>query len=242
LTLFDSVKSRFKEFGPLYGWLVQVFSPVYSKSEVQQFLRGHASSHSKVLNLGSGTSRIGQNVINVDSHPYRQVDVVCDIANLPFEDDSVDIVCNVAVLEHVPNPEQVVAEIRRVLKPGGLVYCFFPFIQGFHAAPGDFSRRTVEGMKVLYGDFDLVEVKPSGGPTSGMLWIVQEWVAILLSFGHQGLHDAILIVLMLVTFPIKYLDIFLTNHPSASNISSGFALVAKKPSTPKVSPLSFQGD
>ncbi|MEM9808525.1 MAG: bifunctional 2-polyprenyl-6-hydroxyphenol methylase/3-demethylubiquinol 3-O-methyltransferase UbiG, partial [Cyanobacteria bacterium P01_D01_bin.56] len=43
--------------------------------------------------------------------------------NLPFEDDSFDGVVCVDVLEHVESPAATVAEIGRVLKPGG-VFCF----------------------------------------------------------------------------------------------------------------------
>ena len=43
--------------------------------------------------------------------------------NLPYDDNAFDIVLSVGVLEHVPNDVASMAEIRRVLKPGGL---FFP--------------------------------------------------------------------------------------------------------------------
>ncbi len=40
--------------------------------------------------------------------------------NLPFEDDSFDKVICAEVLEHIPDYESFLREIRRVLKPGGL--------------------------------------------------------------------------------------------------------------------------
>ena len=101
-------------------------------------------------------------------------------------------------------------------------------MQPFHASPYDFSRRTVEGMKVLYKDFDTIELKPSGGPTSGLLWIFQEWVSILLSFGIKPLHYLLNIVLMLLTFPLKFLDFILIYHPMSKNISSGFLYIGRK--------------
>jgi ubiquinone/menaquinone biosynthesis C-methylase UbiE len=67
------------------------------------------------------------------------VDIVCDIENLPFKNNSIDVVFNIAVLEHVKNPENVVGEIFRILKADGIVVSFFPFIQAFHASPYDFS-------------------------------------------------------------------------------------------------------
>jgi SAM-dependent methyltransferase len=44
-----------------------------------------------------------------------------DIFDLPFEGDSFDVVFSQTVLYHVPNPERALAEIKRVLRPGGLV-------------------------------------------------------------------------------------------------------------------------
>ena len=44
-----------------------------------------------------------------------------DVTDLPFENDSFDVVHCHAVLMHVPNTQAVLAEVRRVVKPGGIV-------------------------------------------------------------------------------------------------------------------------
>ena len=124
------------------------------------------------------------------------------MADLPFLDNSIDVVFNSAVLEHVPNPKKVIDEIYRVLKPNGVIFTAFPFMQGFHASPYDL--RVTEGIKVLHQNFELLEVKPFGGPTSGMLWILQEWIAILFSFVIK-LHMLIYLIIMVTTAPIKFL-------------------------------------
>ncbi len=43
---------------------------------------------------------------------------------LPFQNDSFDVVVSYGVLEHVPNDLESLREISRVLKPGGLFFCF----------------------------------------------------------------------------------------------------------------------
>lgn len=51
---------------------------------------------------------------------YRDIEFrVGDAHKLPFKSSSFDLVVCTEVLEHVVNPENVVSEIRRVLKPGG---------------------------------------------------------------------------------------------------------------------------
>jgi len=44
--------------------------------------------------------------------------------NLPFRDNSFDLAVSLDVLEHVEAPEPVLAEMLRVLKPGGVLLCY----------------------------------------------------------------------------------------------------------------------
>ena len=64
---------------------------------------------------------------------------VSDATNLPFADNTFDVVHCHAILMHVPNLTQVLAEVKRVLKPGGILsaresvigaYIFEPDPQG----------------------------------------------------------------------------------------------------------------
>lgn len=225
----DKIKFKFKKYGQLYNFIIKLISPVCPTINFNKLINKYIIKDDLIaINLGSGNSQLSDKIINVDIFPYDNVDLVCNIENLPFIDNSVDIVFNIAVLEHVKEPEKVVDEIRRILKKDGVVISFFPFMQAFHASPNDFSRRTFEGMKVLYRDFEIIELKPAGGPTSGLLWILQEWISLFFSFGIKPLHYLISILLMLVTFPIKFLDLVLIYHPLAKNISSGFLFIGSK--------------
>ena len=225
----DRLKSRLKKFGKLYNVLIDVISPVYPLATIdrKRIVKLANSTEEVIVNLGGGSSDFGPRVINVDILPYASVDIVSSIDCLPFEDATIDQIINIAVLEHVPNPIEVVAEFYRVLKPGGKLYCFVPFIQGFHASPWDYQRYTKPGLMTLFSQFEIVSIK-SAGPTSGMLWTLQEWLAVLFSFGSKRVHTLIWLVLLLITFPIKYLDFFLRHHPLAENISSGFSVKAVK--------------
>ncbi|MCZ7625582.1 MAG: class I SAM-dependent methyltransferase [Candidatus Methylomirabilis sp.] len=52
----------------------------------------------------------------------RRIDYRSPVSSgqLPFEDDSFDLIYSVATLEHVPEPERTVGETKRVLRPGGI--------------------------------------------------------------------------------------------------------------------------
>ena len=53
---------------------------------------------------------------------YHKRFVQADARAMPFRDGEFDAAWSIWVLDHVPNPEQALREIRRVLKPGGLLY------------------------------------------------------------------------------------------------------------------------
>lgn len=62
---------------------------------------------------------LNQDVTNLK---YR----VADALNLVYEDDAFDLLVSVDVLEHVGQPEGMMREVGRVLKPGGIALMTFP--------------------------------------------------------------------------------------------------------------------
>ncbi len=98
-----------------------------------------------------------------DYHP----DIVGDVQDLPFEDDTQEaIICN-AVLEHVENPIQAVKEMYRVLKPGGYCFIFVPFLYYYHAEEGyygDYWRFTEDGLRSICKAFRSIELQNVRGP------------------------------------------------------------------------------
>jgi len=224
----DRLKSRLKSHRRLYALLVRLVSPVFFTRSLKRFLGAYVDGQDVVaVNLGSGYEDISAQVTNIDVQPYESVDLTCEAEHLPFRDASVDVVMSIALLEHVREPSAVIAEAHRVLKPGGMIYTNFPFIQGFHASPYDFSRYTYEGIKVLHSGFECVRVEIFGGPTSAFLWVFQEWLAMLLSFGIRPLYRFLQLLLMLLTFPLKFLDVLLSRHPMSRNIASNFVYIGR---------------
>ena len=109
---------------------------------------------------------------NVTYHVLDPVDtyhphIVGDIMNMPLPDESYDAIFCLAVLEHVPRPWDAAREMFRVLKKGGRVFCYVPFLSPYHAMPGyygDFFRYSEEGIKSLFADFENIQVQYVRGP------------------------------------------------------------------------------
>lgn len=74
-------------------------------------------------------------------------DVYADAHKLPLADGTVDAVACFEVLEHVTDPERVLAEIERVLKRGGVAALSMPFLYPVHDAPYDYQRWTEHGWR-----------------------------------------------------------------------------------------------
>lgn len=100
------------------------------------------------------------------------IDIVCDIASIPVENDIYDAVLCSEVLEHVSDPVQALAELARVTKPGGVMVLTAPFASLVHFAPyyfsTGFSRYWYEHHLHSLG-FEILELRRNGSWFSG-LW------------------------------------------------------------------------
>ncbi len=235
----DHIKTVLKNtFGRYYMFLIYIIAPVYVRlhwptlqtwftHQVKQICK-----HKKhVIQIGSGNDRISENVLNIDIFSYAEVDMVADCTKLPFADGSIDCVVSNAVLEHVTNPEAFIKEAYRVLKPGGTIISGVPFIQGFHASPNDYYRWTDKGLEYMHAShgFTKESIVAQSGPTSGFLWILQEWLAITLSFNIPILYLFFWFLFTVALMPIKFLDILLIHYKQANKINSFFIYTGTKP-------------
>lgn len=114
----------------------------------------------------------------LESEPDRALDVDDerftlvhgDGCAMAFEDESYDTVLSIQVLEHVLEPLKMVAEIGRVLRPGGSAILLVPQTSTTHLAPhyyGNFSRWWIDAALQRAG-LDLVEHRRMGGLWSSM--------------------------------------------------------------------------
>lgn len=133
-------------------------------------------SNQIVLDAGAGeckyktyfphTSYIALDFLSGDNKwNYSGVDVSGDVINIPLKSNTIDLIINTQVLEHVSEPEKTIHEFYRILKPGGRLFLTTP--QGWyeHQIPHDYFRYTSYGLTHLFhkAGFRVDFIKPMGG-------------------------------------------------------------------------------
>lgn len=125
---------------------------------IQSVIQGNFEQPVRILDIGCGAGLLtnylatfGHAVTGVDLSQSslavaREKDLTKNVAyrcangyELPFEVEEFDVVCSMDVLEHVENPEKIICEASRVLKPGGLFF--------FHT----FNRTFLSWLLVIKG-------------------------------------------------------------------------------------------
>ncbi|MFE7856659.1 methyltransferase domain-containing protein [Streptomyces sp. NPDC057403] len=163
--------------------LRRVFKPPnrIAARNIDLLLRGLPGPEPRLLvvggaTVGNGVGRVYEQsrvqVIGFDIVGSAVTQFVADAHRIPLAAASVDGVLIQAVLEHVLDPAQVVAEIHRVLTPDGLVYAETPFLQQVHAGAHDFTRFTASGHRYLFRRFEEIAAGAVAGPGTQLLWSV----------------------------------------------------------------------
>ncbi len=93
-----------------------------------------------------------------------KADFFYDGKTIPFPDNHFDSVFSSEVLEHVFNPDQILTELHRVMKPGAKMLLSCPFFWPEHEQPYDYARYSSFGLKSLMQDhgFEVVNYEKTG--------------------------------------------------------------------------------
>ena len=160
-------------------------SAAFAAEELHALCTRRGARKPRLLVIGGGTVGYGMNAlysrdhfetIASDIYVSPLVQMVADAHGLPFKDNSFDAVWVQAVLEHVLQPERVVDEIHRVLRPRGLVYAGTPFMQQVREGAHDFTRFTQLGHRWLFRRFECIAEGVEGGPGMALLWAIRIFV------------------------------------------------------------------
>ncbi len=173
----------------------------------------------------------GIELIETDVYPSPTVDLVADGLQLPLADAAVDGVISQWVIEHVADPWQLAAETARVLKPEGFLYSEAPFMQQVHEGRYDFFRFSPMGHRMIYRQFEELEMKVVQGPGMALSWSAEYFAR---SFRSRFDRVGILLTRLarLLALPAMLLDRFLVEKPGAWDAASGTSFFGRKAATP----------
>jgi 2-polyprenyl-3-methyl-5-hydroxy-6-metoxy-1,4-benzoquinol methylase len=95
------------------------------KGHVTHLLKAHGAAVTSCdVDIPSGDSSFGQHTPVIAQSGIQVVPLSHEFI-LPFESASFDIVISMGVLEHVPQERKSLSEIHRILRPNGLLFCFY---------------------------------------------------------------------------------------------------------------------
>jgi SAM-dependent methyltransferase len=117
--------------------------------------------------------------LDLAAHPNYPIspDLVWDGMTIPLPDESVDSAMATEVLEHCPEPDLVLREIHRVLRPGGVLFLTVPFLWPLHDAPYDHYRYTPFALERMLksSGFEQVEIHARGGWDASLAQMLGLW-------------------------------------------------------------------
>lgn len=160
-----------------YNWLIYDIG--------DKFLLRHTDKYRGVLyDLGCGESPYREfflehcsEYIGVDwtqSVHEHSAHVIADLnEKLPIESDAADTVVSLSVLEHLAEPQTLVNEAYRILKPGGQLVIQVPWQWWIHEAPYDYFRYTPYGLNYMLSKagFKEINIEPQSGFFS--MWLLK---------------------------------------------------------------------
>lgn len=123
---FDSRRARYERIAAVAARVFNI------RGAVEEFVSEHKLGNAHVLEVGSGAGLLqdivpdytGLDISASARAKYHKRFVQADARAMPFPDGEFDALWSIWVLEHVPNPEQALREIRRVLKPNGVAFLY----------------------------------------------------------------------------------------------------------------------
>ena len=97
---------------------------------ISEFLASYGLQNKRVLEIGAGAGGlqdvardyVGLDIAEAARIHFHKPFVQGSATDLPFADSQFDVILTVYTLEHVPNPETALNEMRRVVKDGGYIY------------------------------------------------------------------------------------------------------------------------
>lgn len=174
---------------------------------------------------------ITQSNIVVESDVYfgPRTQIILDGHDIPFKNETFDLIVYQAVLEHVADPYRCVDEAHRVLKNDGLIFAATPFMQQVHLRAYDFTRFTHLGHRRLFRRFEEIESGIFAGAGVALGWSIKYFVNSF--FNNKILRNSFSLLVSFLFFWLKYFDFINYKSKGSYDAASGFFFIGKKSDT-----------
>ena len=131
--------------------------PIYSPWKERLVLKALTDAQ-VALDFGAGRQVFDDpNIVKLDIVFDPTLDAVGDLHELPLRDDSIDFAFGGAVMEHIRDPAVAIAELYRVIRPGGYLYADWSFMTAYHGYPHHYSNVTIHGIRRAFAAFTCLE-------------------------------------------------------------------------------------
>jgi SAM-dependent methyltransferase len=169
------------------------------------------------------------------ANPLLDLSIDLNEPLMPLAASSFDVVILSDVLEHIREPELLMSEISRILKPGGYLLLNVPFAYWIHEAPYDYYRYTRFALErfVQQSGMQVIELVPLGGWIEVMADLLCKLLAhIRLRILGVVIHRVIIVLIhrVVISFHRTSLGRRLALR-GGEVLPLGYGMVAQKPTT-----------
>ncbi|MAO50394.1 MAG: SAM-dependent methyltransferase [Pusillimonas sp.] len=193
---------------------VDTYFPLYQKVKVVEYV-SEKYFYGNLLDVGCGRmpykplilekSKISKyDGVDIENEIYQKEikpDFFWDGKILPFESGTYQCAQLIEVLEHVPEPKNVLGEIRKVLVNDGILLITVPFLWNLHDVPYDEYRYTPFALNRILQEagYEVIEMEAFGGWHASM-------AAMLALYARRGIFGRKRKIITVLLMPIiKYL-------------------------------------
>jgi SAM-dependent methyltransferase len=202
------------------------------------------SIHGTVLDIGCGSMPYRSLLMTPPARIVRYIgmdlkgslpgpDLEWDGRTIPLRSESVDQSLATEVLEHVPEPGRLLAEVNRVLRPGGGIFFTVPFLWPLHCMPGDEYRYTPFSLArhLEHSGFENIRLEALGGWDASLAQMIGLWIV------HRPMSSLKRGILSRAAIPaVKYL---MRRDQAPSDFKKGLAMITGIAGTARKSGIPF---
>jgi len=157
---------------------------IKNNNDFRELIISHIKTEDEVLDVGKSmrgyfSKIMSKSITTLDVNEFEDYpDIVFDLCDeLPENLYNIydKIVC-IAILEHVYNPFKAVNNLKKMLKDGGTIFGYVPYLYKYHAPNDlkfqDYFRFSKDALSYLFKDFNSIELFPVRGRVSAPLNIL----------------------------------------------------------------------